>query len=268
MTSDTDPELMGLAPAPALTYPTDLNHLHLVSDVSVLDDMAQAGVSRQVVEKYREVRLARPPVHRNSPHAFQATPYEAEIPPPLPRTRSPMPIRPHSCWCSLDSPAPAPRVERSGNSHKRLGLNPRRVGSVDALSTSSDGSQSTGSSTSYQTASDNTKIESDPVEVSKPQLRRSPSKNLLNFCRSLFHHDSNHAYALFLRAYPEYKLTRPIDTLREREYKRLRRSDEVYVDYMGASLYPECLIHSNSAFLRRTVLGNTHSISARSASEI
>ena len=179
-----------------------------------------------------------------------------------------MPMRPPSCWCSSDVLTTAPRVERSGNSHKHLSLNPRRgVASVDALSTS-DGSQSTGSATSYQTASDNTKFSADPLGVSKPQLRRSPSKHLLDFCRSLFHHDSNHAYALFLRAYPEYKLTRPIDTLREREYKRLRQSDEVYVDYMGASLYPESLIRSNSAFLRSTVLGNTHSISARSASEI
>lgn len=178
-----------------------------------------------------------------------------------------MPIRPPSCWCSPDALA-TPRAERSSNSRKHPGLDPQRgVGSTDALSTSSD-SSSTGSATSYQTASDNTKVSTNPIGVSKPQLRRSPSKHLLDFCRSLFHHDSNHAYALFLRAYPEYKLTRPIDTLREREYKRLKQSDEVYVDYMGASLYPENLIRSNSAFLRRTVLGNTHSISARSASEV
>lgn len=179
-----------------------------------------------------------------------------------------MPIRPPSCWCSPDAPTAVPRLERSGDLHRRLSLNPRRgAGSGDALSSSSN-SQSTVSTNSYQTASDNTKVSTDPIEVSKPQLRRSPSKHLMDFCRSLFHHDSHQAYQLFLRAYPEYKLTRPIDTLREREYKRLRQSDEVYVDYMGASLYPESLIRSNSAFLRSTILGNTHSISARSASEI
>ena len=177
-----------------------------------------------------------------------------------------MPIRPPTCWCSPDAPAAVPRVERSCNLHNCLSLNPRgRTGLAD---TSSNDSQSSISTTSYQTASDNTKVSADSVGMSKPQLRRSPSKHLLNLCRSLFHHDSHHAYALFLRAYPEYKLTRPIDTLREREYKRLRQSDEVYVDYMGASLYPECLIRSNSDFLRRTVLGNTHSINARSASEV
>jgi molybdenum cofactor sulfurtransferase len=99
--------------------------------------------------------------------------------------------------------------------------------------------------------------------MSKRQLRMSPPKRILDFGRSLFRHRSSLAYASFSRAYPEYKLTRPIDNLRKRGYKRLRQSGEVYVDYMGASLYPESLIRSNSAFLRRTVLGNTHSISAR-----
>lgn len=177
-----------------------------------------------------------------------------------------MPLRPLSCRCFPDT---VPRVESSGNSHKQLSRNPRReTGSADASSASSTGSQSTTSVASYQTASDNTKVSTNPIEVSKPQLRRSPSKHLLDLCRALFHQDTNHAYAQFLRAYPEYRLTRPIDTLREREYKRLRRLDETYVDYMGASLYPESLISSNSAFLRRNILGNTHSISARSASEI
>ena len=100
--------------------------------------------------------------------------------------------------------------------------------------------------------------------ASEPQLRREhPPKPLLDFWRSLFHRGSHSAYQSFLRAYPEYKLTRPIDTLRQREYKRLKRSDGVYMDYMGASLYPERLIRSNATFLRRTILGNTHSLSAR-----
>lgn len=103
------------------------------------------------------------------------------------------------------------------------------------------------------------------TEVSKPQPRGevSPSKQLLEFCQLLFHHDSHFAYLSFLRAYPEYKLTRPLDTLRKCEYKRLKRSDEVYMDYMGASLYPESLVRSNSTFLRQAILGNTHSFSTR-----
>ena len=49
-----------------------------------------------------------------------------------------------------------------------------------------------------------------------------------------------------------------IDKLRETDYKRL--ADEVYVDYMGGSLYPESLIRVHTAFLQRHVLGNTHSV--------
>ena len=86
---------------------------------------------------------------------------------------------------------------------------------------------------------------------------------LWDFFWSLFYHGSSYSYMSFLRAYPEYKLTRPIDALRESEYKRLKQSDEVYMDYMGASLYPESLVRSNSAFLCCTILGNTHSISTR-----
>jgi hypothetical protein len=103
-----------------------------------------------------------------------------------------------------------------------------------------------------------------------PRLRgkdSSPNK-LVDFYHSLFHRDSHRAYLSFLRAYPEYKLTQPVDSLRKREYKRLKQSDEVYVDYMGASLYPESLIRFNSTFLRRAVLGNTHSSSTRYAPEV
>lgn len=180
---------------------------------------------------------------------------------------------PHICWCSPDGPAAVARVGISGSLRRRPSVNPRpEARSVDTSSdphspsTSSHDSQSTRPTTPCQTSPENGKSDPDTINrAPKPQLRRSASKQLLNFCKSLFHHDANHAYALFLRAYPEYKLTQPLDNLRQREYKRLRQTDEVYVDYMGASLYPESLIRSNSAFLRRTVLGNTHSISARYA---
>ena len=102
-------------------------------------------------------------------------------------------------------------------------------------------------------------------EVPQSQVRGEapPSKPLSDFWRPLFRRGSHSAYLSFLRAYPEYKLTRPIDTLRKREYKRLKRSNGVYVDYMGASLYPESLVRFNATFLRQAILGNTHSLSAR-----
>lgn len=39
------------------------------------------------------------------------------------------------------------------------------------------------------------------------------------------------------------------------------------MDYMGACLYPESLVRSDATFLRRAILGNTHSFSTRYALE-
>jgi hypothetical protein len=132
------------------------------------------------------------------------------------------------------------------------------VGCFRPPSGPSNGSKPTGTVVPYQKSPDDTKYK--PLKL---RGEASPPNQIVDFYRSLFHHDSHHAYLSFIRAYPEYKLTQPIDSLRKREYKRLKQSDEVYVDYMGASLYPESLIRSNSTFLRRAVLGNTHSFSTR-----
>jgi len=75
--------------------------------------------------------------------------------------------------------------------------------------------------------------------------------------------DSATAYKSFLRQHPEYKLTWLLDSLRKSDFKRLEKSGEVYVDYMGGSLYPESLVRMHSAFLQENILGNTHSVSNR-----
>ena len=75
--------------------------------------------------------------------------------------------------------------------------------------------------------------------------------------------DSANAYKSFMRQYPEYKLTWLLDSLRKSDFKRLEKSGEVYVDYMGGSLYPESLVRMHSTFLQENVLGNTHSVSNR-----
>ena len=75
--------------------------------------------------------------------------------------------------------------------------------------------------------------------------------------------DSATAYQSFLRQFPEYKLTWLLDSLRKSDFKRLEKSGEVYVDYMGGSLYPESLVRMHSTFLQGNVLGNTHSASNR-----
>jgi hypothetical protein len=76
------------------------------------------------------------------------------------------------------------------------------------------------------------------------------------------------AYKSFLNKYPEYKLTWLLDSLRKSDFTRLDRTGEVYVDYMGGALYPESLVRLHSAFLHRSVLGNTHSVNNRCASAL
>lgn len=48
-------------------------------------------------------------------------------------------------------------------------------------------------------------------------------------------------------------------SLRAREYSRLDRSGEVYLDYTGASLYAEWQVREHLALLQHRVLGNPHS---------
>ncbi|KAF9533039.1 PLP-dependent transferase [Crepidotus variabilis] len=75
---------------------------------------------------------------------------------------------------------------------------------------------------------------------------------------------AHRAFKNFTQEYPEYLLTSALDTLRHNDFGRLRRSGEVYVDYMGGSLYPKSLIREHTKFLNQHVLGNTHSMSASS----
>jgi selenocysteine lyase/cysteine desulfurase len=52
--------------------------------------------------------------------------------------------------------------------------------------------------------------------------------------------------------------------LRAREFGRLDRSGEVYLDYTGSALYAESQVRSHLAFLAESVLGNPHSESVAS----
>lgn len=63
----------------------------------------------------------------------------------------------------------------------------------------------------------------------------------------------------FLAAYPSYPSTAHLDVLREREYARLDRTGQVYMDYTGASLYAQCQVEAHMAWLRAEVFGNPHS---------
>ncbi|KAH9846482.1 PLP-dependent transferase [Lenzites betulinus] len=72
---------------------------------------------------------------------------------------------------------------------------------------------------------------------------------------------ADRAYKAFLKEFPQYQLTWMLDVLRRSDFSRLDRSGETYVDYMGASIYPESLIRVCHGFLLRNLLGNTHSVS-------
>lgn len=259
--SSTSPKPMDSGPIFTLASPTRVGEIHLSSAFPVLDGMRQ---------RKRNVRSS---VHSStdtsdSLNDSQATSCEEGVLSLFPETKPMMPVRPPIDCCSTDIPATLTRIESPGDPIQRQ----LKAGSVDSFlglrapSISSAISQSTRSTVLNEKFSDDTESHADlSTEVSKPRLRGEVSlwKQLLDFCWSLFSRDSSYAYLSFLRVYPEYKLTWPLDTLRKREYERLKQSDEVYMDYMGASLYPEGLIRSNSTFLCQTILGNTHSFSTR-----
>lgn len=66
-------------------------------------------------------------------------------------------------------------------------------------------------------------------------------------------------WAAFLRAYPAYASTASLDELRAREYSRLDRLGQVYLDYTGGSLYADCQLRSHQELLCSHVFGNPHS---------
>ncbi len=63
----------------------------------------------------------------------------------------------------------------------------------------------------------------------------------------------------FLRRFPGFAATAPIDELRAAEYARLDRLGHTYLDYTGGGLYAESQIRRHQDLLRERVLGNPHS---------
>jgi molybdenum cofactor sulfurtransferase len=66
-------------------------------------------------------------------------------------------------------------------------------------------------------------------------------------------------YEAFLAARPAYARTVAIDELRARDYSRLDRHKQVYLDYTGAGLYGQSQIDRHLELLREGVYGNPHS---------
>jgi selenocysteine lyase/cysteine desulfurase len=63
----------------------------------------------------------------------------------------------------------------------------------------------------------------------------------------------------FLADYPEFETTRALDALRGREFQRLDRLGQVYLDYTGGGLYGASQVREHSELLLGRVLGNPHS---------
>lgn len=70
--------------------------------------------------------------------------------------------------------------------------------------------------------------------------------------------DFQEAHAAFLAANPDFD-EEALLGLREREYARLDRLDQVYLDYTGGGLHAESQLRHHMELLSNTVLGNPHS---------
>ena len=63
----------------------------------------------------------------------------------------------------------------------------------------------------------------------------------------------------FKRAFPAYGRTAALDELRDREYARLDRMGQIYLDYTGGGLYGMNQLTSHHDLLSQNVFGNPHS---------
>lgn len=71
--------------------------------------------------------------------------------------------------------------------------------------------------------------------------------------------DLQRAEADFVRRYPSYRQTAALDELRARDYGRLDRLGQAYLDYTGGGLYAESQLQEHHELLRSGVFGNPHS---------
>src|ERR1051325_9825877 len=52
--------------------------------------------------------------------------------------------------------------------------------------------------------------------------------------------------------------------LRKKEYSRIDKTGQVYLDYTGSNLYPQSLLDKHHKYLKNAVYGNPHSINPAS----
>jgi len=66
-------------------------------------------------------------------------------------------------------------------------------------------------------------------------------------------------YPEFIQKYPAYDKTHDLDELRDRDYARLDRTGQVYLDYTGGGLYADSQMRLHQQVLADHVFGNPHS---------
>jgi selenocysteine lyase/cysteine desulfurase len=71
-------------------------------------------------------------------------------------------------------------------------------------------------------------------------------------------------YSDFVQKYPAYDRTHDIDELRERDYTRLDRLGQIYLDSTGGELYAESQVRLHQQLLAENVFGNPHSFNPTS----
>lgn len=67
------------------------------------------------------------------------------------------------------------------------------------------------------------------------------------------------AFVAFKANYPSYESTRSLDDLREKEYARLEKYQQIYLDYTGGGLYAASQLRQHMTLLEEGVFGNPHS---------
>lgn len=66
-------------------------------------------------------------------------------------------------------------------------------------------------------------------------------------------------YTDFLRRYPAYAATQPLDELRRTDYARLDRAGHTYLDFTGGGLYAASQLQEHLTLLQGGIYGNPHS---------
>jgi len=91
---------------------------------------------------------------------------------------------------------------------------------------------------------------------SHPLIRSSLSKAWVCSATKSLDKDLNSGYRDFVARYPEYNGDPDLDTLRLKEFSRIKESQEVYVDYANGSIAPESLIVKHADILRGEILSH------------